>query len=137
MSRPFRKQSHTGATTTGAGTPHAAKGHNSLGLFVVADNLDTANDTLDVELQVEGPEGEWSPIRNESGTKVGVLTASDFTDVDGDGTQFNAMLYVHGVPAPSVRAKITALTDSAGSDLSVDTYVIGTGNGGTGHAYDT
>lgn len=140
MSRPIRKQSHSAATAAGAGESHAAKAHNSLGIFVVAANLDTANDTLDVRLEAEGPDGVWSPIKNESGTQVGALSVSDFVDVNGDGT-YTAMLYVHGVPAPSIRANITALTDSAtgtsSTDLDVDTYVMAANNGGTGHQYDT
>lgn len=134
MSRPIREQSHAGATTTGPGDPHSAKGHNSLGLFVVAKSLDTANDTLDVELQVEVADGEWAPIHNESGTKVGQITVTEFSNEAGSANN-TALLYVHGVPAPRVRANITAITDAANGDLSVDTYVLAANNGGTGHEY--
>lgn len=135
MSRPIRNLSLSGSTSAGAGEGHGAKGHNSLGLFVVAKNLDTANDTLDVRLEAEGPDGEWSPLRDESGTLVGTLSVGDFTDVDGDGTTYNAMLFIHGVPAPRIRANITSYTDSSGSDLSVDAFVLAANNGGTGSAY--
>lgn len=135
MSRPIRKQSLSGATSTGAGAGHSAKGHVSQGLFVVADGLDTANDTIDVRLEVEGPDAEWTPIRSESGALVGTLSVADFEDVDGDGTTFNAMLFIHGVPAPRIRANITSFTDSSGSDLSVDAYVLAANNAGTGSAY--
>lgn len=135
MSRPIKAQSIAGATSPGVGEGHQAKGHVTQGLFVVANGLDTANDTLDVRLEVEGPDGEWTPMRDESGALVGTLSVADFEDVDGDGTTFNAMLYVHGVPAPRVRANVTSLTDSSGSDLSVDAYVLAANNAGTGSQY--
>lgn len=141
MSRPIRNESLQGSDSTGPGEGHQAKGHNSLGLFVVAENLDTANDTLDVRLEAEGPDGEWSPLRDESGTLVGTLSVADFEDVDGDGTTYNAMLFIHGVPAPSVRANVTGFTDASDSgttpvaDLSVDAYVLAANNAGTGSDY--
>lgn len=135
MSRPYRELSVDGATGTGPGEEHAGKGHVTLGLFVVASNLDSANDSLTVRLEVEGPDGEWSPIRDKDGTVIGELTQSEFEDVDGDGTTFNSFLYVHGVPAPSVRANVTSFTDAAGGDLSVDAYVHAANNGGTGSDY--
>ena len=137
MSRPFSKQSHSGAQSTGAGEGHSAKGHNSLGLFVVAENLDTANDTVDVELQAEVADGEWAPIHNEDGTQVGQLTVSEFGNESGSSNS-TALLFIHGVPAPRMRAVITGFNDASGDgDLSVDTYVLGTNNAGTGSQYLT
>ena len=76
-------------------------------------------------------------MKDKDGTVVGTLSVSDFTDVNGDGTTYNAMLYVHNVPAPRIRANVTSFTDSAGSDLSVDAYVLAANNAGTGSQYLT
>jgi hypothetical protein len=135
MSRPLIQASVEDADSPVAGEAHSAKGHTALGLFVVAEGLDTAIDTVDVRLEVEGPDGEWSPIYDEDGTLVGELTVSEFVDVDSDGTTWTAMLYVHNVPAPRIRANITSFTDSSGSDLSVDAYVLAANNSGTGHEF--
>lgn len=137
MSRPIKKQSHEGAQSTGAGESHRAKGHNSVGLFVVVENLDAANDTVDVELQVEGPDGEWAPIRDGSGAQVGEITTSEFANEEGSVND-TAMVYVHGVPAPKLRANITGFNDAGGEgDLAVDTYVLAANNGGTGFEYES
>lgn len=137
MSRPIRAQSLSGASTTVAGEAHSAKGHTSLGLFAVAEGLDTANDTLDIRLEVEGPDGEWSALRDGTGALVGSLSVDEFEDVDGDGTTYTAMLFVHGVPAPSVRANITAFNDTSGSGLTADAYVLAANNWGRGSEYLT
>jgi len=137
MSRPIIQKSVEGATAATQGEGFAAKGHTSQGLFVVADGLDTANDTLDVRFEVEGPDEEWSPLRDKNGTLAGTLSVSNYTDVDGDGTTYNAMLYVHNVLAPRIRANVTSFTDSAGSNPSVDAYVLAANNAGTGSQYLT
>ncbi|AGC34492.1 hypothetical protein HVTV-2_gp124 [Haloarcula virus HVTV-2] len=123
MGRPIRAEALTGATSATAGDRVQTKGHNSLGLYVVAENLDTANDTLDVraEMQVAG---EWSAVRDASGTVVLSLSTSDFEDPDGNGT-YAAFVFAHGVPAEFLRARITSFTDNANGDLSVDAYVMG------------
>ncbi|RDZ52971.1 hypothetical protein C5C07_14575 [Haloferax sp. Atlit-4N] len=135
MSRPIRQQSIQGASAVTQGEAFAAKGHNSLGLFVVAQGLDTAGgDVFTVRLEVEGPEGEWSPIYDYSGTVIGELTGSEAVDVDSDGSTYNAFTAVHGVPAPSIRANLTDYTDG-GSGFTIDAYVLGAGNAGTGSAF--
>jgi len=135
VSRPIIQKSIDGASADTQGEGFAAKGHTSHGLFVVANGLDTGTDTLEVRLEMEGPKGEWSPVRDKDGTLVGTLSVSDFTDADGDGTTYNAMLYIHNVPAPRIRANITSFTDSSGSNLSVDAYVLAANNAGTGHGF--
>lgn len=140
MSRPFRAQSHDAATSAGAGESHESKGHNSLGLFVVARNLDDANDSLTVRVEGSptGEGGEWATIdTKQGGTKTQRLTVdlNDMEDTDGDGT-FVGFVYAHGVPAEYLRANITSFTDSSGGDLEVDSYIMGANNGGTGHAFD-
>jgi len=141
MSRPFRAKSHDAVSSTGSGESHETKGHNSLGLFVVARNLDTGTDTLNVRVEASPTNlgDEWATIDTVQGggtttTRLTVDT-NDFEDTDGDGT-YVAYIYAHGVSVEYVRANITSFTDSAGSDLEVDTYIMGANNGGTGHAYD-
>lgn len=141
MSRPFRAQSHDAATSATAGESHETKGHTALGLFVVARNLDSANDTLDVRVEVSPTGGDdWATVDTKKGgggsktTRLDV-SVNDFEDTAGDGT-FVAYLFAAGVPAEYVRANITSFTDASGSDLEVDTYIVGAGNGGTGHAFD-
>lgn len=141
MARPFQRQTLDAATATGAGTIHHAKGHNTVGLFVVARNLDTANDTLTVQLEAAVEDvDEWTPILDGAGTKKGELTVTEFVDDDGDGT-YAAFMYIHGVPSPRLRANITAFTDASDSgttpnaDLSVDAYILGTNRSGTGKDY--
>lgn len=141
MSRPLKKQSHSSATATGGGTETFIRGHTKLGLYVTAANLDTANDTLDVRLEAgldldttDGAIDQWSEITNEAGNDptVGV---SDFSDPDGDGT-FTAFVVMDDIPAEIVRANITAITDAANGDLSVDTHIFAAGNAdGTGHTF--
>jgi hypothetical protein len=133
MSRPIRAQTLSGATSPGTGEKVETKGHNSLGLFVVADSLDTGSDTLEVRLEVQVAD-EWSPVRDSSGTIVVSLSASDFEDPDGNGT-FAAFEYAHGVPAEFARANATSLSDSAGGDLSVDAYVMGANWNGPGREF--
>lgn len=140
MSRPIKKQSHSGATSAAAGTGHGLKGHINVGLWVVASNLDTANDTLDVRLEAgteddKAGDSEWAVIRDPSGTAIGSLSVADFDDIDGDGT-YTAFLKIRSVTTPRLRANITSFTDAAGSDLTVDTYVTGAGNSDTGFGYE-
>lgn len=106
------------------------------GLQVVADGLNTAGgDAFTVRLEVEGEDGEWSPILDESDASViGEITETDVEDVDGDGSTYNGFVRLHGLPAPSVRANLTTYTNS-GSGFTVHAYVIGAGNAGTGSAY--
>lgn len=141
MSRPIRKQSHDAATAAGAGEVHKSKAHNSVGLFVVAQNLDSANDTLTVQVEGSptGSNGEWATIdTKQGGTKTQRLTVdiSDMEDTDGDGT-YVGFVYAHGIPVEWLRVNVTTFTDAANGDLTVDTYITGVGNAGTGHGFDT
>lgn len=136
MSRPIEKQSHSGATSAGPGDAFHTKGHNALGLAVDATSLDSANDTLEVRLEVEVG-GAWHATHNEDGTRVGQLTASDL------GSNGHGLLYLSNVPAPKIRANVTSFNDASDSgttpvaDLTVDTYVLGTGWSSSGQEYET
>ncbi|MFA9516574.1 hypothetical protein ACERIT_05055 [Halopenitus sp. H-Gu1] len=136
MSRPILQESITGASAAVQGEEFAGKGHVTWGLQVVAEGLNTAGgDAFTVRLEVEGENGEWSPVLDESDASVlGEITEPDVVDVDGDGTTYNGFVRVHGLPAPSVRAHLSTYTDG-GSGFTVDAYVMGAGNAGTGSAY--
>lgn len=138
MSRPGIKQSNTGATTTGAGDEHYTRAHTAVGVLVVAQNLDTTNDTLEVVLEA-GFEYNgtkyFTPLLRRDDTEVG-LTISEMTDNDGNGT-YTGMVWESNVPAEILRARIESLTDNADSDLSVDTYVVMSNNAsGGGHNFE-
>jgi len=138
MSKPIRGQSIDSSTSAGAGETVRLKGHNSIGIFVTARNLDSYNDTLDLRVEVStGDVNEWAIIEGfQQGNKVDklVLDIDSFEDVDGDGT-FTAFRYAHGVPAEKARARIANLNDAAGSDLEVDAYIMATGWTGPGFRY--
>lgn len=138
MSRPGKKQSHSGATAAGAGEGHFTKAHTAIGIFVVAKNLDTANDTLTVSLEggfeYNGTD-YYAPLFD--GTSERKASASDFSDPDGDG-DYEMLLWASNIPAEKVRARITQFTDDAGSDLEVDTWVLLSNNAsGGGHSFET
>lgn len=137
MSRPFKKKSHDGATGTGAGESHFTRSHTSLGVFAVARNLDPTNDSLTVSLEggfKYGGNDYFSPIYTGGSDKK--ASETEFTDDDGDGT-YTMFLWASNVPAERVRARITEFTDDAGSDLEVDTFVLGSNNAsGGGHSFE-
>lgn len=139
MARPFTAQSHASATSAGVGEQHESKGHNSIGLFVVARNLDPANDTVEARIEGSptGNDGEWALIETRQGGSVTTrlsLTTNVFDDPEGDGT-YVGYIYAHGVPVEYLRVNLTSFTDSANSDLEVDTYIVGANNGGSGHSF--
>lgn len=136
MARPLQEKSHDGATGTGAGSAFQTGGRATVCLFVVAANLDDANDTLDVQIEVSQDGTNWTPLRDETGTQVGNVSVSEFSDPDGDG-DFAAYVTVHGVAADRVRARITSFADAANGDLAVDTYVGATDNSATSHSFRT
>ena len=138
MSRPAKKKSHDGATSTGAGEGHFTKAHTAVGVFVVAKNLDPQNDDLTVSLEggfeYEGTD-YFGPIYDGSSDKK--ASASAFSDDDGDGN-FEMLLWASNVPAEKIRARITEFNDSAGGDLEVETWVLLSNNAsGGGHSFET
>jgi hypothetical protein len=131
MPRQHKCRSVDSATSTTEGTAHASRGHNSIGLFVIAKNLDTSNDTLEVVLDAvhtdENASGEKTgPVRRSDGgpgstSRVGVNT-SDFADPDGNGT-YSVFAYAHGVPAEHFAARVSSFTDNANGDLEVTAWL--------------
>lgn len=138
MSRPGIKQSNDGATTAEVGESHFTRAHTAIGVLVVAQNLDTANDTLEVVLEAgfnyDGTQ-VFTPLLRRDDTQVR-LSVSELTDNDGDGT-YTGLVWESNVPAEQIRARIESLTDSANDDLSVNTYVVMSNNAsGGGHSFE-
>lgn len=131
MARQRKVRSINSATSAGAGESYSSGGHNSVGLFVIARNLDPNNDTLEVVLDAEHQSEETGtevggPVRAPGGgpgnsTPVGI-TEGAMVDEEGDGA-YAGFLFVHGVPAEFFRARISDYADSAGGDLEVDAWV--------------
>lgn len=141
MSRPQKKQSHDGATATGTGESHYTRAHTAVGVFVVASNLDPANDTLTVKLDggfegtgTTGADGTdyLAPLNDGSGDLS--ISAGDMVD-RGDGTYYG-FVWASNVPAEKVRARISEFSASGG--LSVDTYCLMSNNAsGGGHSFES
>jgi hypothetical protein len=114
VSRPLNELSLDGATGTATGEEFAGKGHTHFTLFVIAWNIDTGSDTLTVELQ-HSPRGDtWTP-----------LTSVTETDITGESASTSTR-----VATETVRASVTDFSDASGNDLSVDAYVLASGNTG-------
>lgn len=143
MSRPGKKQSHDGATATGAGEAHFTRAHTAVGVFVVAKNFDPVNDALTVEVEggFEGktPTGDdgkdyLAPLYD--GSQELSITGAELVD-SGDGSTYYGFVWASNVPAEKARARISDFTDSAGSDLEVDTYLLVSNNAsGGGHSFE-
>jgi len=133
MPRQHKCRSINDATGTAVGSDFESRGHNSIGLFVIAENLDSANDTLEVvvdaahEAEADGADRQYAGPALQSGSGPGStqklgLNETDLADPDGDGT-FTGFVYGHGIPAEHFRARISSFTDSANGDLVVSAWL--------------
>lgn len=128
MSRPIAKQSVSDQSATGAGEQFETKGHHAVGLAVSASNIE-GTDTLTVVLEAKIG-GSWLPVFDSAGNKIEITNSAL---VSGDG-----IITLPSFPGAKARANITAFTDSAGSDLTVDAWVVATGNAnGEGYSPET
>lgn len=139
MARPQRVKSIDAVTSATAGEAFETKGHNSLGVFVVARGLDTANDTVEGRLEaVLSPDNgteHTAVIKNVETGNDFTFSGSDLEDQDGDGT-YSLFAYAHGPPVEKVRVNITSFTDNAGGDLEVDAWIFASNWGGPGHYFE-
>lgn len=120
MTRPIKSLSIDQSSSTGPGRSVRSKGHPNILLFVIARNLDSANDTLTVEVE-HSPDGDtWDSI----------LSLSQ-SDIEG-GT---ATVFESDVPVDEVRAHITEFNDASGDDLSVDAFVQAGGSSGSAYKF--
>lgn len=124
MARPFEKKSVKGATTATKGEGFGTQAHRDIALVAVAENLDAANDTVEIRLEgavrVAEHEEAWASIGSPT------ISASDF-EQDESG-HYAAYAKGDDLSINRVRAAVTSLTDAANNDLSVDVYLTATGN---------
>lgn len=116
MSKPLNLHAHTSVTATGASEAVRSKGHYDIALYVSAPNVDTTNDSLTVRVEVSPDGSMWSPLRDNEGNPVEV-TQADLTDG-------HYMVPLNHVLSQQLRTNITAYTDAAGGDLTVDTWLL-------------
>lgn len=114
MSKPLNEQTHSATTATGASEPVRSKGHSNVGLIVGASNYDSANDSVEAVVEVSADGSTWTPLRRNDGSEVKVTL----------GTEDAKYAMVNGAPGDHLRVNVTTLTDSAGGDLTVDTWIL-------------
>lgn len=131
MANPVNHQLLDAATSTGAGDQTRLKGHENVTLFLSAKNLDTANDSLTVELEASADGSSWTNIADALNSDKQVQQ-SDFTEDPDNAGDYTASLTVSDVAYEFVRPRITAYTDAANGDLTVDGWVMASGNAGSG-----
>ena len=133
MPRQHKCRTINDATGTTEGSDFESRGHNSVGLFVIAENLDPNNDTLTVvvdaahEAEADGEGRQYGGPALQVGTGPGGtqefgLNETDLADPDGDGT-YTGFVYAHGIPAEHFRARISEFTDAADADLNVRAWL--------------
>lgn len=121
----------------GDGTKTA--GHDEIGLFVIAENLDPQNDTLEMTGHVSAEDEHYATVDIGATKKENVLdiTADDFRQSDADDTVYVAYRAAHNIPTEYVRAVIDSFTDASGDgDLSVTAYIFMSGWTGRGKSYN-
>jgi hypothetical protein len=116
MSKPLTVQTHVEATGSGVSSAVRSKGHSTVALFVHAANVDAANDTVEAVVEVSPDGVEWAPLRRADGTEVRLNSA----DLTGE----NGYTMVHGALGQQLRVNLPNFTDAAGSDLTVDTWLM-------------
>lgn len=128
MARPFSEQVLSGETTATVSPATKTNGHNSLGMFIKLNSVDSANDTVDASLEVSPVESGdvWATPRDMTGNTA-TTTVSDADANDG------VLLYVHGCPAARARIELTSVNDAASGDLTVDGWLLFANNSGRGY----
>ena len=130
MSQPITKKSVDAATATTTGADTLSLGHYHLTLFVVAENLDSANDALTVALEGSPDRTHWSGVDEATADKK--ITESDFSEDPDNAGVYTASITITAAYHEHIRARVTEFTDSANGDLSVDAWVMAAGNAGQG-----
>ena len=126
MSRPQAVQSVTDAGAATTGTHTETGGRNTLGLWVLAENLDPETDEITVVLEGSFDGDHWTSLRMpfpDDNIPVEV-DQDDFEDPDNTGTHA-AINVGRGVTADLCRARVV---DHPGGDVSVDAWVTMTSN---------
>jgi hypothetical protein len=122
MGKPVSFQSLDAASSATTGESTQSLGHYHPTLLVVAENLDPANDTLQVDLEgAPGGKQAWAFAGGVQADKH--IDASDFSQ-DPTSGNMTASVTLTGTYFPHLRARIKSFTDDANGDLSVDAYIL-------------
>lgn len=132
MARPHKCRSINDATEATIGDAFESRGHNSVGLFVIAENLEPNNDSVTVVVDAghdsdSDDQVEFAGPARQVGSGPGNtqqfgIDESDMSDPDGDET-YSVFIYAHGMPLEFARARLSDYTDDSGSDLSVTAWL--------------
>ena len=138
MSQPLSWASHENQSSTGPGDSEQTRGHIAFGLYVLAENLDTTNDTIEVRLEGSDTDSHYSPLNRGAPAvdNAASVTTADFVQSTEDNTKYSAYVATNSYPIEWLRANITSFTDNADGDLSVTTKVYVGGWTGSGAHYN-
>lgn len=129
MAGPVTYRSLDGVSAATAGDHTAMKGHFHTTLFVVAENLDPANDTLEVALEGSPDEVHWTDFADATSSKH--LNESDF-DQDPTSGVYTASVSISGAYHDFARARVVNFIDSASGDLTITAFVMSAGRDSSG-----
>lgn len=130
MTQPITKKSVDAATSAATGADTRALGHYHTTLFVVARNLDSANDSLSVVLEGSPDQQHWTGVDEATADKK--ITESDFSEDPDNSGVYTASITITGSFHEFLRVRVSEFTDSAGGDLEVDGWLMAAGNEGQG-----
>mgnify|MGYP006914278494 FL=1 len=124
MSRPLKSIDGATSATVGQSLDIVPGGCTSM--FVVAENLDPANDTLSVTIEV-GVDEYWSPFQippEQQGNQPIEFEISEagFSQFEAENP-YTAHLAIMSCPLKKVRPRIVELDDNANNDLSVTVFL--------------
>lgn len=126
MSSPRNLHSVEGASGTTTGREVRANGHYHVTLFVAADQLDTANDTLTVTIEGSPNGTNWTNLGEINSAKK--IDETDVTQDPDNAGVYTGSLHITGAYHEMYRARVSDYTDSSGGDLVVDAWVMASGS---------
>lgn len=138
MAKHKRFTSLENAQSAGPGNGTKTAGHDEIGLFVIAQNFDPANDSLTVTAEVSADDQHYASvdIGTTGQTEIMRMSGDDWEQSMTDDTVYVGYRAGHNIPVEYVRARIVDFTDAADNDLSVTAYVFMGGWSGRGKAYN-
>lgn len=134
MAKHHRFTSHDAVTGTGPGVAQKTRGHQQHGLWVEAEGIDPANDTLEIRLEVSPDDVHYAQIDSGAPAVEDVifLDQTDLEESDDTAGVYVGYIQGHNIPVEYVRANIAS--NSAGA--TVTTYVFLCGWTGRGKSFD-
>lgn len=127
MARPVQLVSLDGVSTAQTGEVLQTGDRPNLVIFAIAENLDPANDTIELDLEISQDMEHWAKARDATGTHVMHVTETEFDDPDGSG-DYAAYLRFEETASDAIRANLVSIDDNEGDDLALTVYVGGTGD---------